>query len=340
MRDVTEVGHRKGDQRVGLPQSLLHVDPECRDALRRMQVQFPGGLNAIEHLQERRAAAFEAMTGGHDPAASWADGAVTETGIKRPDGQGVIRVRVFTPANICFPNARLLLIHGGGMVMGGVVEESNTAITLADALGVPVVAVGYRLAPEDPYPAALNDCEAVVRALSAGVWTPEGPIRPRIVVYGGSAGGGLALALALKLRDEGGPTLAFVMAPYPMLDDRHETASSRQVLNLGIWDREGSIECWSHYLGAAKPDQYAAPARAMDLSGLPQLFIDVGGQDLFRDEAVDFARRALDAGVPVELHVYPGAYHASEFIAPEAKLSRRILNARFAAMRAALDEGR
>lgn len=339
MRDLTEAEDRNGEERVGVLSRLSNVDPECRDALRRMQIQFPGGLNAIEKMQERRAAAFDAMTGGRDPAISWADGTVSETGIMRTDGEGMIRVREFTPVNVCFPNARLLLIHGGGMVMGGVVEESNTAITLADALGVPVVAVGYRLAPEDPYPAGLNDCEAVIRALAAGELTPEGPTRPRIVVYGGSAGGGLAIALALRLRDEGGPLPAFVMAPYPMLDDRHETASSRQVVSLGIWDREGSLECWSHYLAAAQPDQYAAPARALDLSGLPPLFIDVGGQDLFRDEAVDFAYRALDAGVQVELHVYPGAYHASEFIAPEAKLSRRILNARFAAMRAVLNEG-
>lgn len=315
---------------------LDSVDPQCRDALRRMQVDYPGGLNAIASIADRRLAACALMTSGTDPGVAWAGGSVTEAAVGRLDGDGEIRVRILTPTQMRYPSARLLLIHGGGMVMGGVVEETGTAIALADALGVSVVVLGYRLAPEHPYPAALRDCEAVVAALGDGALTPQGPEHPRILVYGGSAGGGLAIALALRIRDVGGPNLDFVMAPYPMLDDRHQTRSSHQIVDLGIWDRRASLECWRHYLGSSEADQYAAPARAADLSGLPPLFIDVGGQDLFRDESIEFAQRALAAGVAVELHLYPGAYHASEFIAPEAALSRRIRDARVTALETAL----
>jgi len=149
-------------------------------------------------------------------------------------------------------------------------------------------------------------------------------------------GGGLAIATALLARDRGFPAVCFQMPIYPMIDDRNETASSYEISDIGSWDRAGNIEAWNWYLGEGQADLYAAPARAEDLAGLPPTFIDVGTVDLFRDEDIEFAMRLMQAGVPTELHVHPGAYHDSEGLAPEAPLSRRIWEHRIAALRRAL----
>jgi acetyl esterase/lipase len=154
-----------------------------------------------------------------------------------------------------------------------------------------------------------------------------------IGLMGASAGGGLALATALMLRDRLGPSLKYLLPIYPMIDDRHETASSHEVIDIGIWDRAGSIEAWGWYLGDSEPDAYAAPARAEDLSRLPPTYIDVGDLDLFRDEDIDIAQRLSAAGVPVEFHLWTGAFHASELFAPDAPLSQRIWATRYTAIR-------
>ncbi|GAA3342217.1 hypothetical protein GCM10020358_36420 [Amorphoplanes nipponensis] len=186
-----------------------------------------------------------------------------------------------------------------------------------------------------PHPAPVEDCYAGL------VWTAahaaELGIDPdRLALYGGSAGGGLAIATALIARDRGGPALRFMMPIYPMIDDRNETASSHEITDIGIWDRAGNIEAWDWYLGGKEADQYAAPARAEDLTGLPPAFIDVGAVDLFRDEDIAFAQRLMAAGVPTELHVHPGSYHAAETFAAEAALSRRTWALRTDALRRAL----
>ena len=121
-----------------------------------------------------------------------------------------------------------------------------------------------------------------------------------------------------------------------MIDDRNTTVSSQEVTDIGIWDREANIEAWNWYLGGEKADQYAAPARAKNLKGLPPTFIDVGEADLFRDEDIDFVSRLIQSGVTTEFHLYPGAYHASEIFAPNATLSKTILARRHAALEQAL----
>jgi len=140
----------------------------------------------------------------------------------------------------------------------------------------------------------------------------------------------------LLARDRGYPAIRFQMPIYPMIDHTNETASSHEITDIGVWDRKANIEAWDWYLGGGKPDQYAAPVLAEDLSGLPPAFIDVGTVDLFRDEDIAFATRLMQAGVPCELHVNPGAYHASEVLAPQAGLSARIWERRFDALRRAL----
>jgi acetyl esterase/lipase len=226
-------------------------------------------------------------------------------------------------------------IHGGGMVIGDIDGEHLTAQMVCEALGAVVVSTGYRKAPEHPHPAQVNDCYAAL------VWTAAhaaeiGIDASRLAIYGGSAGGNLAIATAMTARDRGGPALCYMMAPYPMLDDRNVTPSSHEITEVGIWDRAGNLQAWEWFLGGNAADGYAAPARAQDLCGLPPAFVDVGEMDLFRDEDIEFVTRLGQAGVPVEFHLYPGAYHASEVFAPAAELSERIWATRLAALRRAL----
>jgi acetyl esterase/lipase len=206
---------------------------------------------------------------------------------------------------------------------------------ICDEVGAVVVSVEYRLAPENPHPAPVEDCYAAL------VWMVKnadelGFDPNRLALYGGSAGGGLVLGTALLARDRGGPPVKFMMPIYPMIDDTNTTPSSHEIVDVGIWDREGNIEAWAWYIGDGKPDQYAAPTRAEDLTGLPPAFIDVGTVDLFRDEDIAFAQRLMHAGIPTELHIHDGAYHAAERFAPEAALSTRIWAARLDALRRAL----
>ena len=198
-----------------------------------------------------------------------------------------------------------------------------------------MVAVEYRLALEHPHPAPVQDCYAALKWMAQNAddlaFDPN-----RLAVVGGSAGGGLTIATTMMARDKGFPRICFQMPLYPMIDDRNETPSSYEIMDLGIWDREGNVEAWQWYLGGKPADDYAAPARAEKLAGLPPTFIDVGELDLFRDEDIQFAARLIQAGVPTELHVYPGAYHASEVFAPEAALSQSILSRRTEALLRAL----
>jgi acetyl esterase/lipase len=237
---------------------------------------------------------------------------------------------VYRPATATGPLPGLAFIHGGGMVVGDLDAEHATAVMLCEHLDAVIVSLDYRKAPEHPFPAGLDDCYAGVQWLLTH--RDEFDVSGPVGVYGGSAGGYLAIATTLLARDRGVRMPAFVMAPYPMLDDRNETASSREITDIGVWDRATAVEAWAWYLEGQTPDAYAAPARAADLTGLPPTFIDVGELDVMRDEDTTFALRLTQAGVPTEFHLYPGAFHGSEIIAPEAALSRRIIATRLAAL--------
>ena len=242
------------------------------------------------------------------------------------DGAAEVAVRAYRPVGVKGTLPGLLYIHGGGMVLGSVDMADRSAVFLTDLVGCVTVSVEYRLAPEHPFPDAPEDCYTAL-VWMAGNAAELGVDPARIAVYGASAGGGLAIAISLMARDRGGPAICMQMPIYPMIDDRNITASSHEITDVGIWDRSGNIEAWAMYLGASEGDsvsEYAAPARASDLSGLPPTFIDVGDVDMFRDEDIEFAARLMRAGVPTELHVNPGAYHAAEVFAPNAAMSKRI----------------
>lgn len=312
------------------------LDPASREPLEMLLAALPGGFNAIPDIVERRAVVAGLL------AAQMADvppndRVVTEDRmIPGLDGAPDIPVRIYTPADatgVLLPG--ILYIHGGGMILGDIEANELTAAMLCEQVNAVIVSTGYRKAPEDPHPAQVNDCYAALTWMAAQAGELDFDPK-RLAVYGGSAGGNLAIATAMMARDTSGPEIALVVAPYPMLDDRNELPSTHEITEVGIWDRAGNIEAWSWFLGGKPADAYAAPARATDLSGLPPMFIDVGEMDLFRDEDIAFVARLLQAGVPTEFHVYPGAYHASEVFAPQAELSQRIWQARIAAFRRGL----
>jgi acetyl esterase/lipase len=222
------------------------------------------------------------------------------------------------------PAPLLYHIHGGGMVMGCNRDDTEQLADWVESFGCVVIAPEYRLAPENPHPAPLDDCYAGL------VWSHRnadtlGVDRDRIVVAGASAGGGIAAGLALMARDGRAVQLLGQLLMCPMLDDRNETPSSYELEGDGIWDRVSNIAGWEALLGGergtAEVSSHAAPARAGDLSGLPPAFLDVGSVDVLRDEVIDYASRILRAGGSAELHVWPGGFHGFDLFAPNAKLS-------------------
>ena len=310
-----------------------HIDPDVRGPLDQLLQLMPGGFNAVADIVERRAAALQllaALEVPPNPNVVSADRA-----IPGPQGAPDIMVRVYRPVDATGTLPGIYFIHGGGMVLGNMDGEDPVASTICERVDAVVVSVEYRLAPEHPYPAPVEDCYAGLAWMARNA-AELGFDPDRLAVYGGSAGGGLTIATSMLARDRGFPALRFQMPIYPMIDDRNETPSSHEITDIGIWDRSANIEAWQWYLGNGEPDQYAAPARAEDLAGLPATFIDVGTVDLFRDEDIAFATRLMQAGVPTELHVNPGAYHAAEMLAPEAPLSERIWARRIEALRSAL----
>lgn len=216
-------------------------------------------------------------------------------------------------------------VHGGGMVSGDRFNGLEQALGWVERLGVVVVSVEYRLAPEHPHPAPIEDCYTGL------VWLARhadelGVDADRIVVYGASAGGGLAAGLALMSRDRGFPGLAGQLLDSPMLDDRNRTVSSHQFNDVGIWDRVTNDVGWTALLGEGHASRevspYAAPARANNLGGLPPTYLLAAGGEVFRDEAVEYASRVWAAGGSLDLHVYAGAMHSYKQLAPGSPISR------------------
>ena len=247
------------------------------------------------------------------------------------DGDPDISLLICTPTAPAGTLGCVYHIHGGGMVLGDNRSGILAMLDWAERYHLVVVSVEYRLAPETPHPGPVNDCYAGL------VWTAEhagelGFDPGRLLIAGGSAGGGLAAAVALMARDRGGPALLGQMLMCPMLDDRNDSPSAVQMAGRGVWDRTANQTGWSSLLGdaAGGPDvsPYAAPARADDLSGLPPAFIDVGSAETFRDEDVTYASRIWQAGGVAELHVWPGGFHGFDGFVPDAALSRDAVEAR------------
>jgi len=244
--------------------------------------------------------------------------------IPGPAGAPEIRVRVYRPESSSGPLPAALYIHGGGFCVGTVEMEHAGAGRASSSAEAIVVSVDYRLAPEHPFPAGIEDCYAAL------VWMTKNASElgidvAHVAVIGGSAGGGLAAGTALMARDRGGPKLCFQVLNIPELDDRLATASMKQFTDTPMWNRPNAIKSWRYYLGdmlGGDVSEYAAPARAENLAGLPPAYVSTMEFDPLRDEGILYALRLLEQGVQVELHQYPGTFHGSAMF-PNAEVSRR-----------------
>jgi acetyl esterase/lipase len=231
-----------------------------------------------------------------------------------------VPVRLYRPHGA---HGAIVWLHGGGFVMGGLDVEHPWAARIARSSNALVVSVGYRLAPEHRFPAALDD------AYAALVWTAEHAaefdVDPEHIAVGGhAAGAGLAAAVALRARDQRRPPINFQLLNQPALDDRQQTWSARHFTDTPFMTRDKVAASWRHYLGAASASPYAAPARATDLSGLPPAYITTAEFDPNRDEAIGYAQRLMEAGVPVELHQWPATFHGSQAVVSAAVSQRQL----------------
>jgi len=241
---------------------------------------------------------------------------------------GRVRLRMHRPSGSGRPSGGLLWVHGGGLVLGGAKVDDRHCAETAREVGAVVVSVDYRLAPEHPYPAALDDVHAAWRWLLAHAGDLE--VDPgRVVVGGQSAGGGLAASLAQRLLDEGGVQPAGQWLFCPMLDDRTAARGELDAVRHLVWDNAANRYGWTAYLGVPPGGDavpaYAVPARRRDLRGLPPAWLDCGDLELFHDEIVDYAGRLRAAGVPTALEVVPGAPHGFETWAADTRPAQELL---------------
>jgi acetyl esterase/lipase len=283
------------------------VDPELLPGLE----DFRRIALSADLLPDIRRGAAELLAA--DPPPPVPGVTTTRTTVPGPPGAPDVGVEVSRPSTATGAVPGVLWIHGGGYVLGTAEQSRPKAERFAADLGHVVVSVDYRLAPETPYPGPVEDCYAVLTWLHANA-ADLGVDPGRLVLVGESAGGGLGAAVALLARDRGGVPLRLQALVYPMLDDRTAVdPDPNPFTGEFVWTRESNHFGWSALLGRepGAPDVpgYAAPARAGELAGLAPAFIGVGGLDLFLEEDMEYARRLQRAGVPTELHVYPGAYH-------------------------------
>lgn len=230
----------------------------------------------------------------------------------------------------------LCFFHGGGMVAGDNRCGIEVPLEWVRQLGMIVLSVGYRLAPEHPHPVPVEDCYAALCGVArqrAALGIDSGPV----MVGGVSAGGGLAAGVTLLARDRGGPELSDQILMCPMLDDQARFHSSGELLREGVWDTRSNLTAWDALLGDARGTPQvtasAAPSRAASLAGLPAAYLDVGAVETFRDEVIDYAARLAQAAVSTELHVWAGAFHGFDVLAPEAAVSRAARAARIEYLR-------
>ncbi|MDA2945616.1 MAG: alpha/beta hydrolase [Actinomycetota bacterium] len=309
----------------------INVDPELREALKTLPtvIDFghPGDMPAL------RARMNELYTSGQDRG----DVVREDVTIPGRDGGADVHARLYRPsAPQASPLPGVVELHGGGFIFGHVDMMDPWCDVVASGLSAVVISVDYRLAPEHPYPGALDDCYAAL------CWFSNNAVRlgvdpARIAIAGQSAGGGLAAATALLARDHGGPAICFQLLESPQLDDRLGTPSMTEYLATPNWNRPNALTSWTWYLGndlrpgADDIPIYAAPSRADDLSGLPAAYVSVMEFDPLRDEGIDYASRLLQHGVQTELHAFPGTFHGSSVIR-SAAMSRRISREAIAAL--------
>jgi acetyl esterase/lipase len=312
-----------------------HIDPQLREPL----TFFPTIVPSVENLSRYRQALDDFIALGPPTAPALIENcSCTEQFLAREADGPPVRVLVYRPLNASGTLPAFLHIHGGGLISGNadMMDANNRAYAID--MDCVVVSVDYRLSPETKFPGAIDDCFTAFSYLHAAAKSLE--IDPgRIVIGGESAGAGLAAALALLVRDRQLPKAALQYLIAPMLDDRTAIRESRHALaGEYIWTSEHNRFAWQALLstdpGSKNVSAYASPARAEDVRNLPGAFIHVGALDLFAEECFEYARRLMVEGTPVELHVWPGAYHSFE--AFNSAISAASMTVARAALRRAL----
>ena len=297
------------------------VDPAAAPALD----VFPPFTFTLETLPAIRERMTTPVPGAPAPAELFPGVTLTEHRVPGEDGDPDVRVLRYSPAGRAATAPALVWIHGGGFIIGTAEQEDLTCRRIATETGAVIVSVDYRLAPETPAPGSVHDCYAALR------WLHEqadafGVDSSRIAVGGNSAGGGLAACLAILARDRAEFPVSFQLLIYPMLDDRTVTTEQpNPYTGEFIWTPESNRFGWTSLLGrepgGEKVSPYASAARVETVTGLPPAYLSVGALDLFLDEDIAYAGRLLRAGVPTELHVYPGGYHGFNMV-PDAWMTK------------------
>ncbi|GMA65433.1 alpha/beta hydrolase [Alicyclobacillus fastidiosus] len=306
------------------------VDDNLKSALSAMPSL---NLDNLEQLRKSSSELILSTLPVHDSVS------VLEHWVPGSEGAPDVRVRIYRPIKACTDMPGVLWIHGGGFMLGSPEMNEGLCQRFVTQANCIVVSVDYRLAPENPFPAPLEDCYAALKWFHAHA-DDLGVDASRLAIAGASAGGGLTAALALLARDRQGPPIKFQMPLYPMIDDRNITPSSHEITDARVWNRESNLKGWAAYLGTNREgdvSQYAAPSRATDLSNLPPAYTCVGDLDPFRDETIDYVARLARAGVSCEFHLYPGCFHGFESMVPQAEVSRRAISEYVQALQRALE---
>lgn len=299
-------------------------DPELQVVLTSLQGEMATTSMTAELIPRMREA-VDAATPSLSQLSSDGTVVVEEFVVEDDSGSPAIPVLVCRPVGSTGPSPGVIYFHPGGMVSGNNRTGLDGLLSWVLSTGVVVVSVGYRLAPEFTDPTPVRDGFAALKWLFAN---GEGLLidTDRVIMIGISAGGGVAAGVSLMARDTSGPKVAGLMLIGPMLDDRHETHSSHELIGEGTWDRISNSTAWKSLLGeesgSQDVSQYAAPARAVNLAGLPPTYLDVGSVETFRDETIEFANRIWYSAGDAELHVWAGAFHGFDEAAPLAALSR------------------
>jgi acetyl esterase/lipase len=312
------------------------LDPELRRIVEKLPADRPMDLTQIPKARIKMNKMVTALLANLPPV----EGVISQDQFAPGhEGDPAVRVRVYQPIEQSSKLPALYWIHGGGYVMGDIEQDDRLMKQLVKRIGCVAVSVDYRLAPENPFPAPVEDCYSGLKWLFTHA-AELGVDAARIAIGGASGGGGLCAGLALMARDRGEVTPAFQLLIYPMIDDRNVTPASYAITDPRMWNREANRLGWRAYLGrdggGADVSPYAAASRATDLTNLPPAYIPVGALDLFVDENIEYAQRLIQAGVPTELHVYPGAFHGFDLFAPSAAVSKQFKADRDNALKRAL----
>jgi acetyl esterase/lipase len=302
---------------------LTMLDPELRLTVARMP---KSDYSSPAAKRAGSAGRTPVPSEGNEAGIAWSDRKVG----RKPVDQVPVRIYYPPESDGAVDGTRGCYVHfhGGGFISGDETIAHHRAMVYAAAARCTVVSVGYRLAPEHPYPAALEDGAEVIRWIRDRQYD-DGGAGPAIGIGGDSAGGGIAAGLALQMRDHGEPALRFQLLLYPALDDRRITTSVAQFWDALVLAGADLTAMWSYYLAGqngSEVPQYAAPARAKDLTGLPLTYLLACEGDPLRDEGLDYAQRLLAAGVGTEIHCVARTCHAFDAIAPTTEIGNRALN--------------